>query len=222
MGSQPCDGMLDHRATVAAAFGPGQPALESFQPPLAANGQARTSEHLAGGQRRADGNASVHAHYLPGAGPLDWGRDHGESHVPAADLVELHPKRPGFRDGAGPSEPHPACFGNIDLPDFTIQPTDVAWLDGHDPESLIATSFTPGGFVVRAVEVVCHGLSMIPKCLLLDYHASRRKPWMLLPGCRQLAALFHPARRAFAAQAPPRLLLDGQIPYKAGMCAMVP
>jgi hypothetical protein len=196
--------------------------LEPFQPPLAANGQARTREHLAGGQRGADDNTSIHANYSPSAGPFDWGRGRGKSHVPVADLVELHPKRPGFGDGTGPSEPYPACLGDINLPDLAVQPTDVAWPDGHDPESLISTSFAPGGFVVRAVEVVRHGLSVIPKRLLLDYYASCCQPWVLFPGCRQLATLFHPVRRALAAQAPPRLLLDGQIPYKASMRAMVP
>src|SRR4029077_20607517 len=69
-GSQRGDRGLDPAEAVPAAPGPDEPALEPFEPLLAAYGKAGAGEHLARGQRRADRDTPVHAHHLPGPGPL--------------------------------------------------------------------------------------------------------------------------------------------------------
>jgi hypothetical protein len=61
----------------------------------------------------------------------------------------------------------------------------------------------------------------IPQCLLLDYHAARRQPFILGARLGQLAALLYPTRCAHAAGPPPRLLFDGEIPHETGVSAMV-
>lgn len=75
---------------------------------------------------------------------------------------------------------------------------------------------------MAAMEIARHRLGVIAQRLLLDHHAAPSQPLVLLPRRRQLAALLRPARRAYPARPPPGLLLDGKIPYKAGVCAMAP
>src|SRR6266516_4591490 len=221
-GSQPRDRRFEPGAAVAAAFGTGELALEPSESPLAADGQAWTSEQFAGRQCRADRDPPIHAHLLPGARPRDGIRDRGERDVPAAGTIQLHPVRPGFRDGARPAEPHPPGLRHEYLPPVPVQPPDMVCPEGHDAEPLIPADFAPCGLAVRACEEADHCLGEIAQGLLLDNHAARRQPPVLVPRYRKLAALLRPVRRARPAGPPPRLLLHGKISYKSGVRAMVP
>ena len=115
---------------------------------------------------------------------------------------------------------HPA-FGTRPPP-VAVQPPDLVRPDGHDPEPLIPAGLAPGGLAVRACEEARHCLGEIAQCLLLDDHAARRQPPVLMPRRRKLAALLYPARRALPSRAPPRLLLHGKIPYEPGVRTMAP
>jgi len=102
-----------------------------------------------------------------------------------------------------------------------VQTTDLTNPGRHDPESLGAASFTPGGLTVRSSEVVCHSLREIPQCLLLDHHAPGSQPLMLGTRLSQLVAVLSKAWRVLAAGPPPGLLLDGKVPHEPRMAAMV-
>src|SRR5262249_12241828 len=129
---------------------------------------------------------------------------------------------PGWRDWAGPAEPHPPGLGYVDLPGLAAQPPNLAWSQAHNPKPVVLPCFAPGGLAVGAGEVVRHGLGEVSQRLLLDHRAACGQPLVLVPRRRKLTAVFYPAWRGLAAGPPPRLLLDGEIPYKPGMRAMIP
>jgi hypothetical protein len=93
----------------------------------------------------------------------------------------------------------------------------------HDPESLIAPGLTPRRPSGRVtwVEERSHGLSEVPKGLLLHRLGSGGKPKMLCPRLCELPALLQVARRAAAAEVPVGVLLDGQVPHVPGMATML-
>ena len=98
----------------------------------------------------------------------------------------------------------------------------MARLHGDDTEALIAAGFPPRRSAVRAGEEIRHGLREVPERLLLHHLAACPQPRELSAGLGQLARLRAESWRAAAPRTPPRLLLNGKVPHKPGLRAMVP
>jgi hypothetical protein len=226
-GAQPRDSELHSGAAVRPALRFGQLAL---QPPHASAlrcGQAGRVQQLPCGQGHGHGHASVETYDLVRVRPLDRHRDRGERDVPASRPVHRHTvglHTQGY--GPGPAEPHPS---NLRHAHFADVAGDAAYVPlppvpPHDAKSLIQPSLPPGrptGWV-RRVHECDHGLVEIPQRLLLHRLGACCQPRVPGAGLSELSALLQVAWRAFTARMPVRVLLDGHVPYVAGVRAVLP
>jgi hypothetical protein len=178
-------------------------------------------EPFASRERSADPNTSVHAHDPSRSWAFYGVGNRCERHMPTTSPVQGHAERSGSWDRPRPAEPHPSSLRDEELPPVPVQATDLTAPERHDPESLGSASLTPFRLTACSSEVVCHGLREIPQRLLLDHHAPGSQPLMLGTCLSQLPAVLGKTRHAPASRPPPRLLLDGKVPYEPRMAAMV-
>jgi hypothetical protein len=75
---------------------------------------------------------------------------------------------------------------------------------------------------MRAREEIRHCLSEVPQRLLLYRLAAGSQPPVFGASLSKLPALLQVSRRAVAPRTPPQLLLDCEVPHKAGMRAVIP
>ena len=220
---QPGDGQLYPGATIRPTHGSGQSALKATESALPTQAEARNVQQLACGQRRTRGHTSIDADHLTHARCWDGVGDHGEGDMPVARAVERYPV--GLRGrgyGARPAEAHPADLRYPDFAGLAAEPTDMPGLQGDNPEALITPGFPPRRAAVGAREEIRHRLCEVPQRLLLNHVVADPQPLILSTGLGELAALLQIARRSAAPWTPPGLLLDREVPYEAGMGAMVP
>ena len=220
MNFEPSYSHLYLASAVRAFPGACQLALQSPKPGHSSRAQRWHRKHLASGQRRAHGHTPVEAHHLSGARSRDRIGHRGEGYVPAACRVGGDPVGLRGRNSTRPAEPHPPRFRDPHLPGATADPTYVARLHCDNAETLITVGLAPTRPTVSTSEEVTHRLVEVPQRLLLHHLATAPQPAILLAGLGELNCLFVVARRTCSPGPPPRLLLDGQVPYKAGMRAV--
>jgi hypothetical protein len=83
------------------------------------------------------------------------------------------------------------------------------------------TGFTPRRPSVRPSEEIGHGLGEVSQRLLLHRLGSRRQPPEFSSGFGQLTGLLGIARRTRPARPPMLILLNGEVPDKTGMRAVL-
>src|SRR5216683_3192099 len=224
-GAQPGYGQLDPGPPVRSWPGAGEPALKAPQPLSAAQAQPRRGQHLTRRQRRADGYPADDPDGLSVARAGDRIRDHGKGDVPAPGAVKRDAVRlRARRHRAGPAEPYPSGLRHAHLAGVAGQAAHLAGLDGDDPEPPVPAGLPPRrppGPVLR-VEEGGRGLGEVAQRLLLHHLGACGQPRVLRAGGGELPALFQVARRARAAWAPVRVLLDGEVPCEPGVAAVVP
>ena len=220
-GAQPGNRPLGSCPPVRSASRPGQTLLQPPQSLRFTNTKARSTQQLAGGQRRRHRYAAINANHAAVIGSRDRFGDGGKGDVPAPRAIQRDAVRlDRSGDVAGPPEPHPADFRYPYLPIAAAQLFEVARFESDLPKPLMFAGLTPCRAAVGAVEKVAHRLREVPQRLLL--HGLR-------PGCQplvfgafrsQLGTLLLVTGRA-APRLPVLLLLDGQVPHKPGMATML-
>ncbi|TQM00306.1 hypothetical protein FB559_6017 [Actinoallomurus bryophytorum] len=186
--------------------------------------EARHHQQLASRQRRRDCHTTIHTDDLTGVRPADRWRDHGEGDMPASSPISVDTKRLDLiGDCAGPAEPHPADLGDSHCTTFAGYAAYVPLVSAFsdDAESLVPARLAPRWPTVGSGEQVGHSLGEVPKCLLLHRMGPGRQPCEFSSRLSQLARLFRITRRARSPWTPMRVLLYSEIPYKAGMCAVL-
>ncbi len=216
-GAQPGNSPLRSCPPVRSTLRPGQTLLQSAQSVSFTSTKARNTQQLPAGQRRRHGQAAINTYRAAVTGSRDRFGDGGKSDVPAPRSIQcgavgLH----RVRDVAGPSESHPANFGDPDLSVAAAEPLEVAWFDADPPEAFVRAGLAPRRAAVGAVEEVTHRLGEVPQRLLLDGLRSGCQPVVFGAGRGQLGTLLVVTGR-LAARLPMRLLLYGQIPHKTSV-----
>ena len=209
------------------APGAGQRALQPPQPLALPRGQAGNVQQLTGRQGRAHGHAAVDADDLPVARSGDRTGNRRERDMPASRPVHGHPVGlHARRHRAGPAEPHPSGLRHPDLADFPGQSAHVPLpaAPPDDPEPLIPPGLAPRRPPGRVApgRRSGHRPGEVPQRLLLHHLGAGGQPRVLRAGGGELPALLQVARRALAARAPVRVLLDGEVPDVPGVAAVVP
>jgi hypothetical protein len=145
--------------------------------------------------------------------------------VPAPGAVQGYAVRlNAWRHRTGPAEPHPADLWHPYRADVARQVTNPAWPDSDNPKSFISPSFSPRrspGWIPRVKECG-HSPIEIPQGLLLHHLGALLQPWVFCAGGGKLPTLLQIPRGAAATRAPVQVLLDGQVPHKPCMRAVVP
>lgn len=223
-GLQPADRGLHALLAVRPSSRPGRPALQPQQTLALGLSQARGGQHLAGRQRGRDGHTTIHPHDLTRTRAIHRRRDRCERDMPAPRSISGHPERFCLsRDGAGPAEPHPAHLRD---PHLTRPARQTAYVPlsataADDPKTLTPTGFTPRRTSVRSSKEISHGLGEVSQRLLLHRLGSRRRPPEFSSGFGQLTRLLGTARRTRPARPPMLVLLNGKVPDKTGMRAVL-
>jgi hypothetical protein len=187
--------------------------------------QARDVQQVPGRQSRGDYDAPVDSDDLPVSRCRHRCRDRREDKVPAPGAIKGDTVgRYARRYGAGPAKSDPPRLGDTHFSDVAGQATDVAGLDGDDPESLVPAGLSPGRPSGRVswVEERGHCLSEIPQGLLLHHLGAFRQPVVLGAGSGELTTLLQVARGGRTAGTPVGVLLDSEIPYVSGVGAVIP
>jgi hypothetical protein len=221
-GFQPGDRVHDSRSSVRASGSPRQPALEMAEPVLPAGTKPGNPQQLARRQCRAHSYAAVDADNLAVTWRGDGGWDRGEGDMPASRAVARDPVRPhvgGY--GTGPAKAHPTDLWYPHPAGPATGPTNVLGFNADNPETFITPGFAPGRPAVRSRKEICHRLGEVPQRLLLYHLAAAPEPTKLGACVGKLAALLQVARSSAAPGTPPGLLLNGEVPYEAGVRAMV-
>jgi hypothetical protein len=203
----------------------GQPPLQAEQFPPLPLSHAGGMQKLTCRQRCADSYASIDPNDLPVVGRRDRIRNRCESDMPPPGAIHRHAIRLyPCRYGARPPESQPPHFRHPDFAGSPAEPMHVLMLDRNDPKSFIPACLPPRRLACRVprVQTGLYGLGEIPQSLLLHYLGARSQPLMLGSGGGELSALLNITRCASAARMPVRVLLDGKVPCKPGMCTMVP
>jgi hypothetical protein len=220
-GSQLRDRQLRARPPIRAALSAREPLLEGLQPLRLTRGEAWGAQQFAGRQYRRRRNTTVDTDHAPIVGASDRVGDVGKRHVPAAsaitgDPVGLH--TPWDR----PRQPkaHPADLGHPHLTQPAIQIFNVMRFNADLPKPFMPSPSAPRRAAVRSSKKVAHRLGEVPQRLLLHGLRASRQPIVVGAGRGQLGALLGVARRA-TAWLPMLLLLNGQVPDKPGMTAML-
>src|SRR5262249_25159745 len=102
----------------------------------------------------------------------------------------------------------------------SIESPYVARANRDDAEPLVPPGPAPRRSVVCAGEEAAHCMSEVTESLLLDHLRAIPQPGARGAGGGELTALLQVARGGPAAGTPPRLLLDGEVPYEPGVRAM--
>jgi hypothetical protein len=198
-----------------------EPLLERLQPLRLTRGEARGAQQFAGRQYRRRRNTTVDTDHAPIVGASDRVGDVGKRHVPAAcaitgDPIGLH--SPWDR----PRQPkaHPADLGHPHLTQPAIQILNVMRFNADLPKPFMPSPSAPRRAAVRSSKKVAHRLGEVPQRLLLHGLRASRQPIVVGAGRGQLGAPLGVARRA-TAWLPMLLLLNGQVPDKPGMTAML-
>lgn len=204
--------------TAAAAPQPAFQADESF---VLAVREARARQKLAGRQCGRDSNSAVHAYHLARSRRRDWLWHGGERKMPAARPITGDSVRLRVGNGAGQPESHPADLRHQCLCPLAAQPYDPRRLSTDDPKALVQPGFAPSRPPVGAGVVVSGCLVEVPQGLLLHGLGSRTEPGGRGSCFSQLASLLAiPGCRALVTR-PHRPLLNCQIPYIAGLPALL-
>jgi hypothetical protein len=98
----------------------------------------------------------------------------------------------------------------------------VLGLNRDDAEPLSSPGLPERRPSVRPAKEVLHGAVEVAEGLLLDGLAPGAEPIVLAPRNCELAALLQVTRRALPAVPPPRMLLDGEVPYEPCVRAVLP
>jgi hypothetical protein len=214
------DRQLDARSAVGSALSARKALLKPAQPNRLTWCQARGVQQLPGRQCSrnrhttidTDHTAITRAGYrfgnmrernMPAASPI------------ASDAIRLHPGR--HRSCA--SKSHPPNLGHPHAAVASIEVFDMRWFHPDLPKAFMHTDLAPRWEAMASCEKVAHGLIEVPQSLLLYGLRPGRQPIVSGTNLRQLGRLFAVSRRA-ATRLPKSLLLNGQIPHKAGMPTM--
>ncbi len=209
------------RASVGATLRAGQALLQHPQPFGLTAAQTGGVQHFTGGQGCRDRHAAVDTDHGTATRPVDWRWRVGERQMPTAGPIAGDPV--GLRavgDRARATEPHPADLRHPHPPVSAVELLDVMRFDRYLPEAFVHTGFAPRRATVRPAEKIAHGLGEITQGLLLDRLRASSQPIMRCTCCGQLSALLVVAGRA-ASRLPMLLLLNRQIPHKAGVATML-
>jgi hypothetical protein len=145
----------------------------------------------------------------------------GERDMPApgpitSNAVRLHTR--GQR--SCPAELDLSDLGNPHAPVAPVELFDMARLEADLSETLMHASLAPRRATMDAAEEVPHCLGEVAQRLLLHGVRPGRQPVVFGARLGQLRRLLVIARGA-ASGLPKLLLLDGEVPYKPGMPAML-
>jgi hypothetical protein len=222
-GPKPSDGELGLGATVTAAFGASQFALQQTKPPLAWSAYPWAPQHFAGGQRCTDSHSPIDADDLTDARTRDGFGYRSERDMPptspiTGDSERLH----ATRYSARPAEPDPPTFRDKHFTALAVKSANMFRSDRNNTESFMAPGFAPRRFTVGSGEEVPHGLGKITQRLLLDHLTPVGQPGMFPPRSGELPTLFRVTRSLHAPRTPPSLLLAGKVPHEPSMFAMRP
>jgi hypothetical protein len=212
---------LSALSAIRAALGPREALLQPTQTNPLALSQVRHVEQLSGRQGRRNHHAAIDTDHAAVPGRWDRIGDVGKGDVPAAasitsNAVRLHPR--GNRPALAKSDP--PDFGHPQPPIAPVDFLHLVWLEPHLPETFIHPGFAPGRTPMGAGEEVLHGLGEVAQRLLLYRCRSGRQPLVFGTDFGQLRAMLRIPGDA-ASWLPQLLLLDGQIPHKPGMPAML-
>ncbi len=217
------DGRLHPSTAVRTSLGARQPSLQSREPLLPLGAEAGSGQQLASRKGRRHNDASVDANDRAVAWSTDRSRNRCECDMPTVrsikgDAVGLRVTRDGLR----PTEPNPSGLRHPDLAHAAGQPPDTLRLRTYDPEALVPSGLVPGGLAVGPLEKMAHGLSEVPKGLLLNGLRTGSQPSKLPAGFSQLAALSREARPGSTARSPMVRLLNCHVPDETRMRAVEP
>jgi hypothetical protein len=220
-GPQSADGLFGSCPPARTGSRPRQTLLQSPQSLCFTSAKARNTQQLPGGQRRRRRHPAIDANHAAITGAWNSFGDDGKGDVPASrsiqgDAIRLH--RVG--DAAGPPEPNPTYFRYPYLPVAAAQPFEVARFESDLAKPFMPADLAPCRATMGAVEKVAHRLGEVAQRLLLHGLRSGRQPIVFGARRRQLGTLLVVIRR-LASRLPVPLLLDGEIPHKAGMATML-
>ena len=219
------DGDLGLAASVRAAPGPGELALQPQQPGPSVVRRPGHVQQLARGQGGRHGDAPVDADDLAVARYGDRCGDHGECDMPAPGAVPGDAEGLRLdRDGARPAEADPAGLRDPDLAPVAVQAADIpgTMLTSacliRNPSSRSAFRHVGRRWVPPKKFAIACAWSL--HRLLLDSHAALGQPRVAGPGLGQLPAAFREAWHPASIWPPPRLLLDAEVPDVPGVRAV--
>nr|CRL67744.1 hypothetical protein CPGR_00571 [Mycolicibacterium malmesburyense] len=199
----------------------GQALLQHLQTFRLTDGEAWRVQQFTRRQGRRNHHAAVYTHHAAIVGTCDGLGDIGERDMPTTsaitgDSVRLH----SVWDWTRHAEADPADFGHPHPAAAAVQTFHVMGFHCDLAESFVHAGFAPGRAAMSPVEKISHRLREVPQRLLLHGLRTRRQPTMLGASRGQLSALLDVAR-GMTPRAPMLLLLDGQIPHKAGVATML-
>ena len=211
---------LSALSAIGSALGPREALLQPTQTNPLALSQVRRVEQLSGRQGRRNHHATIDTDHTAVLGRRDRIGDVGKGNVPAAasitsNAVRLHPR--GNRPA--PAKSDPPDLGHPYAPIASVDCLHLVRLEPHLPETFVPPGLTPGRTPMGAGEEVLHGLSKVAQRLLLYRCRSGRQPLMFGTDFGQLRALLRIPGDATSWL--PKLLLDGQVPHKPRMPAML-
>ncbi len=208
-------------SAVRAAFSSREASLQPAQPDLLTRCEARCMQQFPGGQRCRHGHTAIDSNDAAIPRSRDRGGNMGKRDMPAPSAV---PRDSVGLDSCGhnPSqaESHPSDLGHPDLAVAPVQLCDMAPFDPDLSKTLIQTGLAKRRTSMGARKEVVHGLGEVPQRLLLHRLRSGRQPVVFGADLGQLGGLLV-VPRGTTARLPPLLLLDGQVPHKPGMSAML-
>ena len=203
----------DLQAPAAAPLRPGQLPLKTCH---RRRGGSPISVPVRQSQRHR--NAPVDPDYLTSVRPRYRFRDGRECNMPPAGGVTVSPERlHPVRYRTGQPKPNPPALGHEHFSAVAVQLANALRLHRDNPESLIAASFPPCRFAMRAREEIPHRLVKIPQRLLLNHLAALREPRIIRARAGQLSALLKVAGCGLKSRPPVRMLFDREVPYEPGI-----
>ena len=207
--------------TVGAARGPREALLQPAQPHPLTSCKAWGMEQFSGGQGRRHRHTAIDTDHaaIPRARDRVW--DVRESDMPATGPIPSDAVGLDFlRYGARPAEADPSDFGHPHPPVALVELSDVARSHPDLPKALMHAGLAPRRATMGTGEEVMHGLREISQRLLLHRLRPGCQPIEFGTGCGQLRRLLV-VRRGATARLPKLLLLDGQVPHKSCVPAML-
>jgi hypothetical protein len=214
------DRQLGALSAVGTAIGPREALLQAAHPDLLTGFKARGMQQLTGRQCRRHRHTAIDADDAAISRPRYRIGDVREGDMPPTgpipgDAIRLHARG----HGPAPSESDPPHLGHPYAPVSSVEHFNVLRFEPDLPETFMYKGLAPGWPTMGAAEKVPHGMGEVPQRLLLHRLRPSRQPVVFGADLGQLRRLLVIPRSM--PTRPPPLLLDGQIPHKPGVTAML-